>query len=761
MEQNSQRSEGAVDVGGEPRRGEPPTSAAPSTPRRRAHRYGAGQKLSLIRAYEASEKDMRVFCEEHGLSTASLCKWRRQLAQHGEEGLMAASNPRNAKGRTRRSFTAEERLAAVLALAKSGVTQQVFAKRWGVSVSALSRWRQAYELGGGKALQAGGIWSPQGGEPPAPVSVEAAAEIQGGELSAPALRGPGRRVPPSTEAAIVQLKQEQPRAGLKRIRDVLWRFLGLRVSTGAVRRVLSDHDLHDPDPPKARRRRPLPRRFERARPGQLWQTDITSYVLARPGRRVYLTLFLDDHSRYIVGWRLLAHQRQELVLEALEDGILRYGKPQEILTDQGPQYHSWRGRSAFRKRLDQLGIRQVLARTHHPQTVGKCERLWKTIGEELWERVRPDDLGEAQRRLGHWIAHYNFFRPHQGIDGLVPADRFFGAEDALRQTLSKELSEDELGLALNDPIRQPVYLFGRIGGQSVSLHGEGGQLVLESDGEPVGSVPLMQMGMATPTVTEQSQNEREVSDDDGQEPGQRAGAVGGSSSGSGREHGSGAAVLREDSSQSAPPLPQADQVYVDSADAGAGAGPVGIGNGRATSSGTQDVHGAAGVLAGQDLKSGGGGATRSQSPASVAAFAAGDSGYAGGLAEAAAMEAVDVKSRSAAGPGSGETEEAHREAGAGAVPGGRRDRSAAGAAGQQRAAAAVGRRGDEDRTWSRSDQGTSQDEPRELPTVREKKVGQRPERRGGRRWLGRWVSGWLKRGGSDTASDGGSQGGSQ
>ena len=57
-----------------------------------------------------------------------------------------------------------------------------------------------------------------------------------------------------------------------------------------------------------------PRRFERARPGELWQTDITSFVLRRQGRRVYLAVFLDDHSRFIVAWALATHQRTPLVV---------------------------------------------------------------------------------------------------------------------------------------------------------------------------------------------------------------------------------------------------------------------------------------------------------------------------------------------------------------------------------------------------------------------------------------------------------------
>jgi len=658
-----------------------------------SRRYSAGDKLALIRAYEASDKEMRIFCAGQGLSTASLCKWRRQYAAHGDAGLAARRNPRNARGAKGRRHTPEERLAAVAAFERSGVTQQMFAKRWGVSVSTLCKWRRRLAQGGGRALVDGagseGPAGPSGGSQPGEA-------LGGGTSSRPApseaqglqpRRGPGRRIAASTEAAIVAAKREQPRAGLRRIRDLLRRFLGLSVSTGAVRRVLKDHGLHDPDPPRARKRRPLPRRFERARPGQLWQSDITSYVLARPGRRVYLTLFLDDHSRYIVAWRLLAHQRNELVLEALEEGLLRYGKPTEILTDRGPQYHSWRGKSAFRKRLEHLGIGHVLAAARHPQTVGKCERLWKTISEELWERVRPDDLSEAQRRLGHWIAHYNFFRPHQGIDGCVPADRFFGAEDALRATLSGSLSDDELGLALGDPLRQPVYLFGRIGGRSVSLHGEGGQLVLETDGEPVARVPLAQMGMPSPEASAPDDDPTESRD----EQGQRAESLSEPPCFPGRDVVAGAAGGElPDRDQGPPSGPQADGLSPDPEDAGAGARAVGVGQRGAADPGASDLLCAAGGVAGQVESGGGGGASGGESSAPVAAVAAGDGGYAGGTAETAQTEARDGETEPAAGRGSGEAEASHRGAGEGLVAGGRRDQAAAGAAGQQGSRAAAG-----------------------------------------------------------------------
>ena len=101
---------------------------------------------------------MRVFCAEHELSTASLCKWRRKYEADGEAGLGSRSRPGNPNGRTRRAFSSEERLAAVIAFQRSGLTQAIFSKRWGVSAATLRKWVAVYQSGGGAALQAG-MWS--------------------------------------------------------------------------------------------------------------------------------------------------------------------------------------------------------------------------------------------------------------------------------------------------------------------------------------------------------------------------------------------------------------------------------------------------------------------------------------------------------------------------------------------------------------------------------------------------------------------------
>jgi hypothetical protein len=220
------------------------------------------------------------------------------------------------------------------------------------------------------------------------------------------------------------------------------------------------------------------RRFERDRANQLWQTDLFTFVLKRHNRRVYLVAFLDDHSRFVVGYGLHASQSTALVLEVLRAALTGHGTPQEVLTDNGSQYVTWRGKSAFSRELEKRGIRQVVARPRHPQTLGKIERFWGTLWRECVETAVFLDLGDARRRIGLFIDHYNFQRPHQGIDGLVPADRFFGAAPEVLRTLKARVANNALELARHGRPANPFYLTGQVGGQPFSVHAEGERVIL-------------------------------------------------------------------------------------------------------------------------------------------------------------------------------------------------------------------------------------------------------------------------------------------
>ena len=358
----------------------------------------------------------------------------------------------------------DQRRQAVEAFHKSSMKIEDFARTWGVGERSLREWLKRYEQDGPKGL----------------------------ERKHYKLVGRPRR--PGMREEIEEVQRKYPDFGLRKIRDFLARFHGVRVSAGSVRNTLQERGVDTSRPRKRRRKIQPPRRFERAKAGELWQTDITSFVLTRHSQRVYLTVFLDDFSRYIVSWGLYLHQKQDIVIETLLSGVERFGKPKEVLTDQGRQYFAWRGKSDFQKLLIREGIQHVVARTHHPQTVGKTERFWATVGEEFWERIQPQDLTEAKERFGHFVAHYNHFRPHQGIDWMVPADRFFGVENQVREAMEKTMDRNELLLALGEKPRKPVFLVGQIGYQQVSMHGERGRLIFQTQDGNVQEMDLEVLG---------------------------------------------------------------------------------------------------------------------------------------------------------------------------------------------------------------------------------------------------------------------------
>jgi transposase InsO family protein len=292
----------------------------------------------------------------------------------------------------------------------------------------------------------------------------------------------GSQLSEITKRAILMIKQAHPDWGCQRISDVLARGPALAASPTAVARVLREAGYETTEEP-TRRHPDKVRSFERELPNELWQTDLFTFMLKRQNRRVYLVAFMDDHSRFITGYGLHASQSTALVLEVLRAALASYNQPDEILTDNGAQYVTWRGKSQFTKELEKRGIKQIVARPRRPQTLGKIERFWGTLWRECIETAVFLDLGDARQRIGLFIDYYNFQRPHQGIGGLVPADRFFEAAPQVLETMKQRIADNALELARTGVPKKPFYLTGQLDGKPFSVHREGDRVILRQAGE--------------------------------------------------------------------------------------------------------------------------------------------------------------------------------------------------------------------------------------------------------------------------------------
>src|SRR5512143_2970452 len=358
-------------------------------------------------------------------------------------------------GRYGKRYGLEFKLRCVKLRLEEGIPVSLLSKEVGCSKDVIRRWAIAYQERGEAGLRNGVV---------------------------PA--GSRRKLPGPVREKIVEIKKREPFFGVKRISHLLKRAFFLSASPETVRRTLRAESLIVPSRKKHQRNITRPRFFERSTPNQLWQSDIFTFRLG--GRYAYLIGFIDDYSRYMVGLELYRSQTADQVLEVYRRAVGEYGVAKEVLTDRGRQYTNWRGSTRFERELGKDRVKHIKSQAHHPMTLGKIERFWKTIYEEFLIRAQFGSFEEAKERIRQWVQYYNHKRPHQGIGGLCPADRYFEIAGELRKTMEQGIADNVLEMALRGKPKEPFYMVGRMEGQSVVLRAEKGKLRLMVDDEEGG-----------------------------------------------------------------------------------------------------------------------------------------------------------------------------------------------------------------------------------------------------------------------------------
>ena len=248
---------------------------------------------------------------------------------------------------------------------------------------------------------------------------------------------------------ICSYRREHPTHGFKRIQDILKAKYLVVVSRKQIRKVLKDASLLQTcDSSFDQEERPAKgtRRFEATRPGEIWQMDVT-YVYIRKIPVLYLVVILDDHSRFCVAAELCRDQRAETMIGVLHNACVMHGAPQKLLTDQGSGFYSWsREQTVFQEYLDDQKIEHIVAEPHNPQSQGKVERVIQTIREELLTKVKFTGFEDARAQIRSFIHSYNMDRPHQGIEGKRPVDRFYGVAREV-EAAESELAGRDLDLS--------------------------------------------------------------------------------------------------------------------------------------------------------------------------------------------------------------------------------------------------------------------------------------------------------------------------
>jgi putative transposase len=147
---------------------------------------------------------------------------------------------------------------------------------------------------------------------------------------------------------------------------------------------------------------------------------------------------MDWASRAVLSWRLSNTMDASFCVEALDEALARFGKPEIFNTDQGSQFTS----AAFTGVLEKAGIRISMDGRGRWMDNVFIERLWRSLKyEDLYLKGYADGL-EAKIGIGRWIAFYNEQRFHSALANRTPMAVWREAQAIAAQTGAVDMMDN-------------------------------------------------------------------------------------------------------------------------------------------------------------------------------------------------------------------------------------------------------------------------------------------------------------------------------
>jgi len=256
-----------------------------------------------------------------------------------------------------------------------------------------------------------------------------------------------RKYPPEIFSQIEKIKKELPQRSAPIVRKFLKKMYPNKTpSLSTIRKYLRDQGLTYKD----RNRRKGYVKFERSKPNDLWQIDIAGVQTVGHLDKLYLIALLDDCSRYIVAAEYFKNQKGTNIIKIIRNAVMAYGRPNQILADNGTQFRNLIGElgTKYSKLLEGLDVEPIFARPRHPETKGKLERWFGTVKQMflLEGRLKVNNnpnttLVEFNQMFKEWVNWYNIEKPHRSLSGnCAPIKRFLETEDRIFRPLKAKVN---------------------------------------------------------------------------------------------------------------------------------------------------------------------------------------------------------------------------------------------------------------------------------------------------------------------------------
>ena len=156
------------------------------------------------------------------------------------------------------------------------------------------------------------------------------------------------------------------------------------------------------------------------RPNQVWTSDITYLPMAHGF--LYLVAILDVASRKVLSFRLSNTLTADFCVEALDEALAKFGRPEILNTDQGAQFTS----AEWTRTLKDVGV--AISMDGKGRWIDNVfiERLWRSVKyEEVYLHAYTNGT-EARTALTRYFSFYNARRSHQALEYRTPDEAYFG-----------------------------------------------------------------------------------------------------------------------------------------------------------------------------------------------------------------------------------------------------------------------------------------------------------------------------------------------
>jgi putative transposase len=256
-------------------------------------------------------------------------------------------------------------------------------------------------------------------------------------------RSTQRRVPyvandePRLVKRMVELASQYGRYGYRLITGML-RNEGWKVNHKRIERLWRREGLKVPQKQPKRRRLWLGDgscvRLRPAYTDHVWSYDFVQDRTS-DGRAFRMLTVIDEYSRECLAIDVARKLTSEDVLERLSDLFVRRGVPDNIRSDNGPEFTA----KKVTEWLERVNVKTLFIEPGSPWENGYNESFNGTLRYELLDVELFDTLLEAKVLIGRWRIEYNTIRPHSSLGYRPPAPEAIQLRIAsARRSLPKE-----------------------------------------------------------------------------------------------------------------------------------------------------------------------------------------------------------------------------------------------------------------------------------------------------------------------------------